>query len=41
MYSIEYFKTKRNKPEIKEPEYNSQNRLHNLKNKRRYLYQKE
>ena len=40
MYSIDYFKTKRNKPKIKETEYNSENRLHNYKRKKVFILKK-
>ena len=41
MYTIEYYKTKREKPIIKEPEYSYDNRLMNIMMYKRYLHQKD
>ena len=41
MYSIEYYKTKKEKPTIKEPEYSSDNKRINYIMRRRYLHQKD
>ncbi len=41
MYTIEYYKTKREKSEIKEPEYLSENKRMNYLMRRRYLHQKD
>ena len=41
MYTIEYYKTKREKPKIKEPEYLNNNRIINYMMKRRYFHQKD
>jgi hypothetical protein len=38
VYSIEHYKTKRDKPEIKEPNYTSNGRYHK---RRRFLYQSD
>ena len=41
MYSIEYYKTKKGKKEIKEPECSSDNKRLNRIERRRYLYQRD
>ena len=41
MYTIEYYKTKKEKPTIKEPEYSSDNRRLNYMMRRWYLHQKD
>ena len=40
MYTIEYYKTKKEKPIINEPEYSNDNRR-NYMNRKRYLHQKD
>ena len=41
MYTIEYYKAKKEKPAIKEPEYSSDNKRINHMMRRRYLHQKD
>ena len=41
MYTIEYNKTKKEKPTIKQPEYSSDNKRRNYMMRRRYLHQKD
>ncbi len=41
MYTIEYYKAKKEKPAIKEPEYSSDNKRINNMMRRRYLHQKD
>ena len=41
MYTIEYYKTKKEKSEIKEPEYSSDNKRIDFLRQRRHLHQKE
>ena len=41
MYSIEYYKTKKEKPTIKEPEYSSDSKRINYMKRRWYLHQKD
>lgn len=41
MCFIEYYKTKHDKPELKEPEYKIGGRMYNCKMRRRYLLQKD
>ncbi len=41
MYKIEYYKTKKEKPTIKEPEYSSDSKRINNMERRRYLHQKD
>ena len=41
MYTIEYYKTKKEKPTIKEPEYSSDSKRINYMKRRWYLHQKD
>ena len=41
MYTIEYYKTKKEKPTIKEPKYSSNSKRINYMKRRRYLHQKD
>ena len=41
MYTIGYYKTRKEKPTIKEPEYSSDNKRINYMKRRRYLHQKD
>lgn len=41
MYTIEYYKAKKEKPTIKEPEYSSDNKRKNYMMRRRYVHQKD
>ncbi len=41
MYTIEYYKIKKEKPTIKEPKYSSNSKRINYMKRRRYLYQKD